>query len=147
MPLPTFDGRAVLYPSEQNVRDYFSWRQVDCHINNLYNTTFWALVLKGGKTEREAEEELRGTFSKDKNEMLFSRFGMNYNNEENVWKKGSTVFRQYEEGQEVSTELAGQAESRTQREKREKRRRKAEVVVFHGDIIKDAFWEERKYIL
>lgn len=28
--LPTFDGRAVQYPSLQNLRDYLSWRQVDC---------------------------------------------------------------------------------------------------------------------
>lgn len=26
---PSFDGRAVLYPSPQEVRDYFSWRQAD----------------------------------------------------------------------------------------------------------------------
>jgi len=29
-PLPSFDGRAVQYPSTQNLRDYMSWRQVDC---------------------------------------------------------------------------------------------------------------------
>jgi tRNA(His) guanylyltransferase len=74
-PLPSFDGRAVLYPSEQVLRDYMSWRQVDCkiaasqfskilthfigHINNLYNTAFWALVDIGGCTEAKAEEELR----------------------------------------------------------------------------------------
>lgn len=29
-PLPSFDGRSVLYPSVQNLRDYMSWRQVDC---------------------------------------------------------------------------------------------------------------------
>lgn len=29
-PLPSFDGRAVCYPSVQNLRDYMSWRQVDC---------------------------------------------------------------------------------------------------------------------
>lgn len=29
-PLPSFDGRVVLYPSSQNVRDYLSWRQADC---------------------------------------------------------------------------------------------------------------------
>lgn len=29
-PLPSFDGRAVAYPSVQNLRDYMSWRQVDC---------------------------------------------------------------------------------------------------------------------
>lgn len=28
--LPTFDGRAVCYPSWENLRDYMSWRQVDC---------------------------------------------------------------------------------------------------------------------
>ena len=31
-PLPSFDGRAVQYPSVQNLRDYMSWRQVDCEI-------------------------------------------------------------------------------------------------------------------
>lgn len=29
-PLPSFDGRVVLYPSTKNIRDYLSWRQVDC---------------------------------------------------------------------------------------------------------------------
>ena len=29
-PLPSFDGRSVLYPSVINLRDYMSWRQVDC---------------------------------------------------------------------------------------------------------------------
>jgi tRNA(His) guanylyltransferase len=50
---PAFDGRVVLYPTNQNLRDYLSWRQADCHINNLYNTTFWALVLKKGLTNSE----------------------------------------------------------------------------------------------
>jgi tRNA(His) guanylyltransferase len=64
---PSFDGRAVLYPDIQNVRDYFAWRQADCiimtckadagHINNLYNTTFWALV-GGGLSETEASKRL-----------------------------------------------------------------------------------------
>lgn len=44
---PSFDGRAVLYPTVRNMRDYLSWRQADCHINNLYNTVFWALVQQG----------------------------------------------------------------------------------------------------
>lgn len=29
-PMPSFDGRVVLYPSVQNMRDYLSWRQADC---------------------------------------------------------------------------------------------------------------------
>lgn len=44
---PTFDGRIVLYPSDENLIDYMKWRQADVHINNLYNTTFWNLVLNG----------------------------------------------------------------------------------------------------
>lgn len=28
--LPTFDGRAVIYPNAHILRDYMSWRQVDC---------------------------------------------------------------------------------------------------------------------
>lgn len=27
---PGFDGRIVLYPSDQNLKDYLSWRQADC---------------------------------------------------------------------------------------------------------------------
>ena len=33
--IPMFDARCVLYPDLQILRDYLSWRQVDCHINNL----------------------------------------------------------------------------------------------------------------
>lgn len=35
----------------------------------------------------------QGTVSGDKNEILFSRFGINYNNEPEVWKKGTVVYR------------------------------------------------------
>ncbi|GEQ70598.1 hypothetical protein JCM33374_g4276 [Metschnikowia sp. JCM 33374] len=65
--LPTFDARAVVYPNAEVVRDYFSWRQVDCHINNLYNTSFWGLIQKCNMTRQDAENELKGTLSKDKN--------------------------------------------------------------------------------
>jgi len=56
---PIFDGRMVIYPTFRILRDYLSWRQVDCHINNLYNTSFWMLVLRGGLSTKEAEERLR----------------------------------------------------------------------------------------
>lgn len=28
--LPSFDGRSVIYPTTRVLRDYMSWRQVDC---------------------------------------------------------------------------------------------------------------------
>lgn len=92
-PFPSFDGRAVCYPTLKTLRDYLSWRQVDCHINNLYNTTFWALVEKGGMGRREAEEALKGTVAAEKNEILWRRFGVNYNGLAAVERKGSVIFR------------------------------------------------------
>ncbi|XP_062536614.1 probable tRNA(His) guanylyltransferase [Armigeres subalbatus] len=89
---PVFDGRAVLYPTDQNLRDYLSWRQADVHINNLYNTTFWNLVASG-LTNAEAEQKLRGTLSSDKNEILFSEFKINYNNEPIMFRKGTILLR------------------------------------------------------
>lgn len=56
---PVFDCRVVLYPTDQNLRDYLAWRQADCHINNLYNTCFWSLVNLAKKSPAEAEEALR----------------------------------------------------------------------------------------
>jgi len=32
--------------------------EIPGHINNLYNTTFWALVQQGGLSAKEAEKEL-----------------------------------------------------------------------------------------
>ena len=118
---PVFDGRAVVYPSERTVKDYFRWRQADCHINNLYNTTFWALVLKGGSTEREAHQRLKGTFSKDKNEILYKEFDIKYGLEEEIFKKGSILVRSTDKGK--ATEM------------------------LHCDLIKEAFWEEHPAIL
>ncbi|KID75257.1 tRNAHis guanylyltransferase, eukarya, partial [Metarhizium brunneum ARSEF 3297] len=154
-PLPTFDGRAVCYPSVQNLRDYLSWRQVDCHINNLYNTTFWSLVQLGGLDNKDAERTLAGTLAADKNEILFSRFHINYNNEPEIYKKGSVIFRDYElvdpGSHSVAAEIDDLAEpvtqSKTQTEKDKKRRAKARVVVQHLDIIKDDFWDRRPWIL
>ena len=35
----------------------------------------------------------QGSVAADKNEILFSRFKINYNNEPEIYKKGSVVFR------------------------------------------------------
>jgi tRNA(His) guanylyltransferase len=152
-PWPTFDARCVAYPKRKILRDYLCWRQADCHINNLYNTTFWNMVLQGGMGQTEAEQELKGTLSGDKNEILFKRFGINYNNEPLIFKKGSVVYRKYEikeaggdEKAECFTDVAA-AMTKSQLEKERKRKMKAEVVVEHCDLIQDAFWEARPYIL
>ncbi|ODQ51348.1 tRNAHis guanylyltransferase [Saitoella complicata NRRL Y-17804] len=163
---PSFDGRAVLYPSDQNLRDYFSWRQADCHINNLYNTTNWALILKGGMTERDAERELMGSRAADKHEILFSRFGINYNNEPEMYKKGTVMVREpvkdEENGdapsllQEHGATMGEPERPKSNRQlkkeakkqaKKEERQVKTVVRVYHCDVIRDEFWDARPWIL
>ncbi|XP_056630131.1 probable tRNA(His) guanylyltransferase [Diorhabda sublineata] len=125
---PSFDARVVLYPSDQNLRDYLNWRQADCHINNLYNTAFWALVLKGNLTNVEAEKRLCGTVSSDKHEILFTEFGINYNNESELFKKGTILLRKH-----IKHPLHG----------------KQRLVIFplHEDLIQDTFWERHTNIM
>nr|CAH8849294.1 unnamed protein product [Trichobilharzia regenti] len=119
---PSFDSRVILYPSNKTLRDYLSWRQVDCHVNNLYNTCYWKLVQITGLTGTEAEERLRGTLSSDKNELLFSQFNCNYNNEPELYRKGTVLFRN-KEGKHCTIEKA------------------------NIDIIKDEFWDKHPHIL
>lgn len=135
--LPTFDARTVLYPDLQTLRDYFAWRQVDCHINNLYNTTFWTLVLKGNVSPNDAETQLCGTVSADKNEILFSKFGINYNNEPEMFKKGSLLVWKRPNIPPPSNA------SKRQLDKYKKSVRDAEIEILHCDLIRnEKLWEE-----
>jgi hypothetical protein len=58
-----------------------------------YNTCFWYLVQRGGKTKQEAQKTLAGTLSDFKNELLFREFGVNYNDLPLMYKKGSILIR------------------------------------------------------
>ncbi|KAJ2780340.1 tRNA-histidine guanylyltransferase 1-like [Coemansia javaensis] len=133
--LPSFDARVVVYPSDRILRDYLCWRQADCHINNMYNTCFWALVDKGGVSQKDAERRLKGTLAKDKNELLFSEFGINYNDEPEIFKKGSVVVRGT-----APVDVADPSGAVVQRQK-------PVVQTLHCDIIRDAFWDARPEIL
>ncbi|CAL9037353.1 tRNA(His) guanylyltransferase 1 isoform X2 [Musa acuminata AAA Group] len=132
---PYFDGRVVCYPRAKIVQDYLAWRQVDCHINNQYNTCFWMLV-KSGKTQREAQELLKGTQAKDKNELLFQQFNVNYDKLPQMFRKGSCVYRKKVE-EVVKLDDTGNPVTRT----------RSKVVVEHMDIIGPKFWSELPYIL
>eukprot|EP00171_Calliarthron_tuberculosum_P009732 IDg9732t1 len=54
------------------------------------------LMRASGVSTFEAERRLKGTFSNDKNEILFTEFGINYNNENPMFRKGSTIIRNIE---------------------------------------------------
>ena len=49
------------------------------------------MFILGGLTPKAAQERLSGTLSGDKNEILFSEFGINYNAEPNQLKKVSLM--------------------------------------------------------
>ncbi|KAI0327838.1 tRNAHis guanylyltransferase [Cubamyces sp. BRFM 1775] len=166
---PSFDGRIILYPSATIVRDYFSWRQADTHINNLYNTVFWALVLQGGQTTTEAHATLRGTVSSTKHEILFSRYGINYNDLPARYRKGSVLVRTEVRTSiphrcrvpgEVDPETAGTqplespspapptaTKPSQQGSKKKKERIRTVVELLHCDIIGDDFWNARPNLL
>ncbi|XP_044975582.1 tRNA(His) guanylyltransferase 2-like isoform X2 [Hordeum vulgare subsp. vulgare] len=132
---PYFDGRVVCYPNMKTIHDYLAWRQVDCHINNHYNTCFWMLV-KSGKTEKEAQQTLKGTFSKDKNELLSQQFQVNYEDELAMFRKGSSVYRDKVETK-VKTDDYGNPIKRI----------RLAITVSNLDIIGPEFWEKHQYIL
>lgn len=124
---PSFDGRIVLYPTEKEVRDYFAWRQVDTHINNLYNTTFWALIQEDGLSTEQAHSALKGTSSSQKQEMLFSKFNINYNNIEPQFRKGTTICRSQPDPGGIKLKGADAVP----------------LLILHCDIISGSFWSER----
>eukprot|EP01114_Cavostelium_apophysatum_P021375 TRINITY_DN7444_c0_g1_i4.p1 TRINITY_DN7444_c0_g1~~TRINITY_DN7444_c0_g1_i4.p1 ORF type:complete len:258 (+),score=56.10 TRINITY_DN7444_c0_g1_i4:72-845(+) len=132
---PTFDARCVLYPSVETVRDYLSWRQADCHINNLYNTCFWNLV-KSGVSKKEAEEKLSKTLAEHKNELLFSQFGINYNTLPQLFRKGSVILKKVSDEKVVNSQTGEEVPSQKKR-----------FTVVHEDIISNKFWEENSGLL
>ncbi|CEH18941.1 trnahis guanylyltransferase [Ceraceosorus bombacis] len=137
---PSFDGRLVLYPTEKEVRDYFSWRQADTHVNNLYNTVFWAMV-QGGRTEREAHERLKGTLSADKNEILFNEHNINYDSLPPLFRKGSILCW----GPEADAGLE-QKDSSSPSSLQVKTKAKSKMMLrtLHVDIIGHAFWSSSR---
>lgn len=75
----------------------------------------------------QAEEKLRGTLASHKNELLFQEFGLNYNNEPPLFRKGTTLIRKLVPD---STE-----------------RLKPTIVPLVDDIIGDRFWKENPEVI
>ncbi|KAL3818836.1 hypothetical protein ACJIZ3_004741 [Penstemon smallii] len=133
---PYFDGRAVCYPSSEILRDYLAWRQVDCHINNQYNTCFWMLV-KSGKSKSDAQNDLKGTQAQDKNKLLgrLSNVTDYYNTLPLLFRQGSSVYWDKEEKKMVNNEEVSVGKIQKI------------VAVKYCNIIDPGFWEEHPGIL
>ncbi|UXI21264.1 alanyl-tRNA synthetase domain containing 1 [Sarcoptes scabiei] len=173
---PAFDGRCVIYPNETTLKDYLRWRQVDCHINNLYNTTFYALTGEycryrklDDKDDRysiecpyrhndsnrfcsnsEATEKLSGSSSGDKNEILFTDHGINYNNELEQFKKGTTIVVKLDRYQEEMRKKEFKSEGKHIKIKSDKHNEHTKnnelseydlFEILHIDIVSENFWQ------
>ncbi|KAK9908363.1 hypothetical protein WJX75_006745 [Coccomyxa subellipsoidea] len=111
------------------VTSCFTGNYADTHINNQYNTCFWALV-HSGKSRTEAQDQLKGTQTDYKNELLFTEFGINYASLPVMFRKGSVVIRSKE-----------QKTKKHARDGTPVLREVSEVVVIHDDIIGNSFWK------
>ena len=108
-------------------------------------------------TQQDAHKRLKGTFSKDKNEILFSQFGINYNEVEEIYKRGTILIRTSPSPAEVKAHKKRKApeeevkrdeprlgeESEIRKEGEQQPPAKKEVIRVHDDLIeKPAFYEK-----
>ena len=112
---PHFDARTVLYPTAATLHDYLRWRQVDCHINHLHNLTNTHMRRRSSHpTGAAVEAELSALDSSGKNELLWREFGVNYNDEKAVYRKGSiVVWERYSKGDKADELKEAAAEDET----------------------------------
>lgn len=159
MDTPSFDGRIVLYPTTKHLRDYLAWRQADVHVNNLFNTTFWALVQNGGMNYEQANMRLKDTTSAQKNEILFSQFGINYNDELQIFRKGTVIIKNPEclqndrKAASQGKRKRKQDDTQTDQTNGEDKQKQLtfektdQFLTQHIDIIGDTFWAENGHLL
>lgn len=90
----------------------------------------------------------QATDAKAKNELLFSQFGINYSHLPARFRKGSTIVRVDPLAVSASTEG-----EEAPKENKSKGKRKpyegtvGELVVLHEDLIREAFWSDRPWLL
>ena len=89
---------------------------------------------------------MKGTVSADKNELLFSEFGINYNNESELFKKGTVIVRSKNatipcppsDGDGSQSKVPSDADFY---QKRMPKTATAHFQVRNFDIIGDGFWK------
>jgi tRNA(His) 5'-end guanylyltransferase len=90
-----FDGRIWVGAREEDVVDYFRWRQADATRCAINSWCYWTL-RREGKTAREATRLLEGASVARKNELLHSH-GINFNDLPAWQRRGTGVlWEQYE---------------------------------------------------
>ena len=114
-----FDARVVVAPTDEQVTDYFRWRQADATRCALNGWCYWTL-RKEGLDARTVTKQLSGLSVADKNELLFRR-GVNFNDVP-AWQKRGTglTWEEYPHaGRNPVTDEAVRTTRRRVREERE----------------------------
>lgn len=90
----SFDCRISQLPADQDVVDYFRWRNEDAHRNALNAHCYWELRKEGASADNATKALLRLTIS-EKNELLFQR-GVNFNDLPQWQRRGvGVVWEEY----------------------------------------------------
>jgi len=89
--VPIFDARVILLPSKADVVRYFVWRQMDSHRNCISSYCFWKL-LQGGIGANEAQKLMHRKGYSWKNELLFKKYGVNYNEIPKWERRGTSLY-------------------------------------------------------
>jgi len=107
-----FDARVCQLPRDEDVVDYFRWRQEDAHRNALNGHCYW--LLRGeGLTDAEATRRLSGVSVPARNELLFQR-GVNFN-ELPAWQRRGIGARWREVTEPAVDPRTGEATTATRR--------------------------------
>ncbi|MBK6734081.1 MAG: guanylyltransferase [bacterium] len=94
-----FDARIAQLPDRARVLSYFRWRADDAHRNALNGHCYWQL-RREGRTPAESATQLAGMSTAAKNDLLYERAGINFNDLPAWQRRGIGV---YWEGNQSST--------------------------------------------
>ena len=108
----SFDCRISQLPTKSDLLDYLRWRAEDAHRNALNAHCYWALRNNGADV-KTATEALLGLSTSEKNELLFSKASINFNDLPAWQKRGVGLF--WESYEKVGRNPRTGEETKTQR--------------------------------
>ena len=89
--LGAFDCRICQLPTAKLVVDYFRWRNEDAHRNALNAHCYWLLRDEGAGVQ-QATAQLSGLSVADKNELLFAKRNVNFNDLPAWQRRGTGLY-------------------------------------------------------
>lgn len=116
--LGAFDCRIIQLPNENLVADYFRWRNEDANRNALNAHCYWAL-RKEGAGMQQATEALSGMSVPDKNELLFKKQKLNFNDLPNWQKRGTGLYWETYAKEATNPKTGEKVEAKRRRIKRD----------------------------